>query len=75
MPRLWAADGSECMISDYLRCEKSKSKHRTYRLVCETICKYNKKCKSFKNYKLKRPEIYPPEPERKVRREKNRRRS
>jgi len=62
-------------ISDYLTCMKKKNQPKIHRLICETKCKYTKKCKSFAGYKLTRPEIYPPEPERKVRRRKPRRRN
>ena len=59
MPRLRRKNGTQHIegaaeISEYILCNKKKSKPRIHHLVCENKCRYRKKCKDLAAYKRQR---------------------
>jgi len=62
MPRMSKPDVSTkvCLeLTNYLYCDKRRNKPRIHYKLCD-LCRYNKKCISFKSFKEKRPDLYPP---------------
>lgn len=47
---------------DYLYCVHRSNQPRVHYKICDS-CKYNKKCASFKMFKLNRSDLYSPEVE------------
>jgi hypothetical protein len=46
-------------LTDYLTCGKRRNHPRINYKICE-VCRYVKKCASFKSFRETRPDLYPP---------------
>jgi len=44
---------------NFLFCDKRSNKPMLSYKICD-VCRYNKKCSSFKIFRAQRPDIYPP---------------